>query len=124
MNTIAVSKLKKYLKQHIQSEQSRLDMDSLWEEYLSASGNRPYAFDLDVYVDWIVDSIIESSDKLDASGGSGANTHSDYDTMLYHITDTVDNKRVSYEFDQFNWVGSNDELNDIVLPVLDKMKFI
>lgn len=97
-------------------------MDSLWEEYLSASGNRPYAFDLDVYVDWIVDTIIESSDKLDAS--NGANTHSDYDTMLYHIADTVDSKRVTYEFDQFNWIGSNDELNDIVLPVLDKMKFI
>lgn len=122
MNTIVVSKLKKYLKQHIQSEQSRLDIDSLWEEYLSATDTQPCDFNLDVYVDWIVDSIIESSDKLDVSGGT--NTHSDYDTMLYHITDTVDNKRVSYEFDQFNWIGSNDELNDIVLPVLDKMKFI
>lgn len=119
MNTIAVSKLKKHLKQHIQEEQLRLDMEVLEDEYLSVK-NTQDCFNLDDYVDYIVDSIIESSDKLDAS----TNTHSDYDTMLYHITDTVDSKRVSYEFDQFNWIGRHDTLHDIVLPVLDKLKFI
>lgn len=118
MNTIAVSKLKKFLKQHIQEEQLRFDIETLEDEYLSVK-NTQDSFNLDDYVDYIVDSIIESSDKLDAS----ANTH-DYDTMLYHITDTVDSKRVSYEFDQFNWIGRNDTLHDIVLPVLDKLKFI
>ena len=118
MNTIAVSKLKKFLKQHIQEEQLRFDIETLEDEYLSVK-NTQDSFNLDDYVDYIVDSIIESSDKLDAS----ANTH-DYDTMLYHITDTVNSKRVSYEFDQFNWIGRNDTLHDIVLPVLDKLKFI
>ena len=121
MNTIAISKLKKHLKQHIQEEQFRLDMEILEDEYLSVK-NTQNCFNLDDYVDYIVDSIIESSDKLDTS--SGSSTHSDYDTMLYHITDTVDSKRVSYEFDQFNWIGRHDTLHDIVLPVLDKLKFI
>lgn len=122
MNTIVVSKLKKFLKQHIQKEQSQhhLDMESLWDEYLSATDTKPCDFDLDTYVDWIVDSIIESSDKLDAS----SNMHSDYDTMLYYITDTVDSKRIPYEFNQFNWIRGQEALYDIVFPVLDKMKFI
>lgn len=123
MNTIVVSKLKKYLKQHIQSEQSCLDIESLWSEYLSVTNNTEREFDLDTYVDWLVDSIIESSDKLHLDT-SRSTAHSDYDTMLYHITDTIDNKSVEYEFDQFNWLGSKEELYYIVLPVLEKLKFI
>lgn len=114
MNTIAISKFKKHLKQHLQS-QSNLDMDAFWQEYIATKNIEFYEFNIDDYIDWIADLVIKSSTSDD---------NSDNDPMLYSISETKNNKRVSYVFDSYNWIGNHEELYDIVLPVLDKLKFL
>ena len=114
MNIIAISKFKKHLKQHLKS-QSNLDMDEFWQEYIATKNIEFYEFNIDDYIDWIADLVIESSTSDD---------NSDNDPMLYSISETKNNKRVSYVFDSYNWIGNHEELYDIVLPVLDKFKFL
>lgn len=86
-----------------------------WQEYIATKNIEFYEFNIDDYIDWIADLVIESSTSDD---------NSDNDPMLYSISETKNNKRVSYVFDSYNWIGNHEELYDIVLPVLDKLKFL
>lgn len=114
MNTISLAKLK----QHLQQQVSSLDMDYFWSEYLAEQGqDEDTPMDVDVYVDWLSDTLIQSSSQ-------DGHCADDYDSMLYHITDSDNNKRINYVFDPFEWVGNREALYDVLLPVLDKLKFI
>lgn len=117
MNTIPLAKLKQNIQQQV-SAQSNSDMDYLWAEYLSEQGqDEDTPVNVDVYVDWLLDTLIQSSSQ-------DGHCVDDYNSMLYHITVSDNNKRVNYVFDPFEWDGNKEALDDIVLPVLDKLKFI
>lgn len=117
MNTIPLAKLKQHLQQQV-SAQSNSDMDYLWSEYLSEQGkNEDTPVNVDVYVDWLSDTLIQSSSQ-------DGHCADDYDSMLYHITDSDNNKRINYVFDPFEWSSNQEALYDVLLPVLDKLKFI
>ena len=88
MNTISLAKLK----QHLQQQVSNLDMDYLWSEYLSEQNkDEDTPVNVDVYVDWLSDTLIQSSSQ-------DGHCADDYDSMLYHITDSWTTINVSTMF--------------------------
>lgn len=119
MNVISLPKLRKSIQQYISDNQSSLDIDSLWSEYCSVNDietDITLPFDVVEYSDWLVKQLVNSSTIDDG------NHCVDYDNMLYVLSDIGENnKRITYLFDTMNWIGSREELDDVVLPVLEQM---